>query len=349
LKQQHIGITSGSDVIYTSSDSSQIFSNRPKHHTYLVTGGSGSLGTAITTLLLAEGHKVRALARNEHRLAELEQSIPISHRPNLSCLPGAVEDLPRLKRAMAGVDYVIHAAAMKRIDSCEYSPVEAIRTNIEGTRNVIDACIDAKVSKAVLVSSDKARAPSTLYGASKLCAERLWLAANRYLGDNGGIFTSVAYGNVWGSKGSVLHAFQSQSSTGALQVTDPRCTRFHITLDDAVKFVLLALRNADPGTLWIPRLPSYHIADLAHAFSAVYSLPAQPVVIGRRPGEKVNEDLVAENESQSVKLEDTWHFVVEPGVIHQKGGWRFCSDSDKSPKLTVEELIKAVRQWAGRS
>ena len=318
---------------------------------YLITGGTGSLGTALTKHLLGAGHRVRVYARNEHRHEDLERQIPEEQRPRLSCLIGAVEDGPRLKRAMRGVDYVIHAAAMKVVPLCEYNPGQAIQTNVLGSQAVVEACLDAGVRRAVFVSTDKGRAPSTLYGATKLVAERAWLAANRYRPD-APPFAGVAYGNVFASRGSLIHSFVDQANTGTLRLTDPSATRFHITLDQAVHFVLDAVDHAEPGTLWIPKLPSYRVGDFATAFSRVYGLTKEPVVTGLRPAEKRHEDLISENESYACKdqhptreyMAELNHYVLEPGKTHCQGGWSYNSGSNPW-KLSIAELEKEIRAW----
>jgi UDP-N-acetylglucosamine 4,6-dehydratase len=312
---------------------------------YAILGGTGSLGTALTHQLLSAGHKVRVVARNEHSHEKLERQIEAKHQANFSGLLGAVEDRPRLRRALRGVEYVIHAAAQKSISSCEYNPIQAIQTNVIGSRNVIDACIDAGVKRAVLVSTDKASSPSTLYGASKLCAERLFSAANRYSAGVGTEFVIARYGNVFASQGSVIHAFKEQAAEGQLKVTDKQCTRFHMLLREAVAFVLRVLGQADPGCLWVPRLHSYRLVDLAAAFSSVYGLAKPPAIVGKRPAEKIHESMVSEDESACCVSEDAEKFVLEPGKVHQDGGWRFTSDSKQSRKLSVEELEKAIREW----
>lgn len=317
--------------------------------TYLITGGTGSLGTAITSRLLSEGHKVRTYSRNEHRIEALLRAIPKENHSRLSPIMGATEDLSRIRRAIRGVDFVIHAAAQKIIDLAEYNPTPCVVTDIFGTLNVIEACLDSGVCKAVLVSTDKARAPSTLYGASKLCAERLWNAANRYRGSTGGLFSAVAYGNVWGSRGSVIETWAQQAQFGVLKVMDPKMTRFHITLDGAVNFVLRVVDEAEPETIWIPRLPAYRLGDLADAFGTVYKLSRLCEVVGRRVAEKLHEELITENESPTVMYEDDSHFVLTPGRIHQAGGWSFTSASAKTRRLTLSDLIREVEIWATRS
>lgn len=315
---------------------------------YAITGGTGSLGTALTHQLLAQGHKVRAFARGEHDHAKLERSISQKDQANFSSLLGAVEDRERLRRAFRGVDFVIHAAAQKDIQSCERNPIQAIQTNVIGSRNIVDACLDTGVKRCVLVSTDKASSPSTLYGYTKAAAERLFSAANRYSAGVGTEFVIARYGNVFASQGSVIHAFKEQAQEGQLKVTDKQCTRFHMRLSEAVAFVLNVLAKAEAGTLWVPRLPSYRLLDLAEAFGKCTFLKSQPRIIGKRPAEKIHESMVSEDESACCKSEDADKFILEPGKVHQDGGWRFTSDSKQSRKLSVEELEKEIRAWAER-
>ena len=313
---------------------------------YLITGGTGSLGTALTHHLLNQGHKVRVLARNEHGHERLASSIDQNSRERLSSLVGAVEDLERVRRAAHGVDYLIHAAAQKSIPLAEYNPRECTFTNIVGTCNVLQACIDTGVKRAVFVSTDKASSPATLYGGTKFVAERLWLDGNRYSAGQGTQFVSVRYGNVWASNGSVLHAWKQRAASGAgIEITDPQCTRFHIKLDQAVAFVLDALHSATAGELWVPRLPSYRLGDLAHAFRIAYSLHQQPSTAGLRLSEKLHESMISPDESSSLKDETDSHFVLEPGVIHRKGGMSYTSGSN-THRLGVEALTEEIRAWA---
>ena len=305
---------------------------------YWISGGSGSLGTALTHSLLKAGHHVRAFARSDHRLSVLEASVPAEHRARLSCLLGAVEDRRRVLRSMSGATHVIHAAALKRIDTAEYSPNEAVQTNVDGSRNVQEAILDTQtVRKAILVSTDKASAPSTLYGASKLVAERAWLASNRYRGAASKPFVAVRYGNVWGSAGSVLPVWKATS--GPISITDPSMTRFHITMIEAVIFVLAALDQALPGTLWIPKLPSYRLGDLAEAWGG------ESIVTGRRPSEKLHESMIGADESQGIVDETDGHFALDPQSTGNAGGWAYQSSSAKSRKLGVDELREMIEQW----
>ena len=309
---------------------------------YGITGGTGSLGTSLTLHLLSQGHRVRAYARNEHGHEKLIQAVPSEQRSRLSSTIGAVEDAGRLRRALQGVDYVIHAAAQKSIPLAEYSPRECTFTNIVGSCNVIEACLDAKVKRAVLVSTDKASSPATLYGGTKFVAERLWLNGNRYSAGNEPHFVAVRYGNVFASQGSVIHAWKKQGEQ--ITLTDSQCTRFHIKLADAVEFVLAALHHACPGELWVPKLPSYRLGDLASAFRNVFGLKQNVEIAGLRLSEKLHESMVSSDESSSLKAEDDTHFTLEPGVIHRKGGMSYTSGSN-THRLGVEALTEEIRAW----
>jgi UDP-N-acetylglucosamine 4,6-dehydratase len=276
-----------------------------ERHTYLITGGCGFLGSAITQHLLGQGHKVRVYSRSEHAHEKLIQSIPEDQRSRLTSTLGAVEDYPRLLKALRRVDLVIHAAAQKCIPLAEADPGACLSTNVQGSRNVADACLEAGVKRAVLVSTDKASSPATLYGASKLCAERLWLASNRYSAGQGTEYLAVRYGNVFASQGSVLHAWVDAKERGqALKITHPDCTRFHIHRHEAVAFVLDALVHAAPGELWIPKLPTYRIGNLCMAFRRAFNIPAQPEVVGLRLAEKLHEDLISPHESIACKRKE---------------------------------------------
>lgn len=308
--------------------------------TYLITGGTGTLGTALTKHLLSQGHKVRAFARNEHGHERLQSAC--GNSPNLSSLIGAVEDLQRLVIAMRECDYVIHAAAQKSIPLAEYNPTQCVQTNVYGTTNLISACLEAKPMRCILVSTDKASSPATLYGGTKFVAERLWLNANRYSAGQQPYFMAVRYGNVWGSQGSVLHAWEKQGEQ--IEITDPQCTRFHITLEQAVSFVLGALHESKAGELWVPKLPSYRLGDLAQAFRVANHLKAQPGVCGLRLSEKLHESMISADESASLKAETDTHYVLEPGVIHQKGGFSYTSGSN-THRLGVEALKEEIETW----
>ena len=334
-----------SSTIQNTTTNNVTFSLGPA--TYLITGGTGSLGTALTMHLLSAGHKVRVLARNEHGHEVLRDKAG-KQADRLSCFLGAVEDRARLELALQGVDYCIHAAAQKVITLAEYNPWECVQTNVIGTENVVAACIAQGVKRAVFVSSDKACSPVTMYGASKLCGERLWLGGNKYAAGKGTEFVAVRYGNVWNSRGSIFQAFQIQAQYGYLILTDPNCTRFHWRLEDSMAFVLAALADAPVGELWVPKLPSYRLGDLARAFMQAAGLKKEPIVTGLRVGEKVHESMISQDESCTVKTEAESRaesrYQLTPGTVHAKGGWELQSGAGNVRRMSRPELVKLIEE-----
>ena len=310
----------------------------------LITGGSGSLGTALSFRLVNDGYRVRTLSRSESGRAKLltaTQREP--YKSSVSVLAGDVRDISRLELAMRGVDTVIHAAALKRIDMCENDPIEAIEVNVNGTRNVIQACLRGDVRKAVLISTDKACGPSTHYGATKLAAERAWLAANRYSRGDGPAFVALRYGNVFGSAGSVIHAFKEQERGGLLSITDERATRFNITMDHAVTIVRSAMNDGEAGDLFIPKLPAYRLLDLVHAYcdEKLFGIKSY-VASGLRPAEKLHESLISLDESESIAAETSGGYILHPNKTHQDSK-RFAYTSESGPFLVADELRGLIR------
>lgn len=308
-------------------------------HTYAISGGTGSLGTALAKHLLAQGHKVRAIARNQHGHEKLERAMKPEHRERLSCLVGDVSDKDRLALALEGADFFIHAAAAKVIPLCEYSPIEAIRTNIDGTINAALAAINCpSIKRAVFVSSDKSASPANLYGATKLVGERVWLRCNSYV-PKSPKFVAVRYANVFGSSGSVMPIWKEQIANGMkITVTDPSSTRFHLQMSEAVALVMRVLHNAAPGELWIPKLRTYNVGDLARVVSANgYD------TIGIRPGEKIHETMVTEHESLDARDEGD-HYVLTPGLHQGSGGWSFHSGRPEL-RMNRETLKQEVELW----
>jgi UDP-N-acetylglucosamine 4,6-dehydratase (inverting) len=262
----------------------------------LVTGGTGSFGKAFVKLVLARYPEVKRLvvySRDEQKQFKMSQEFPPDLYPMLRFFIGDVRDYDRLKRAMSGVDVVVHAAAMKHVPIAEYNPDECIKTNICGAENVIRACLESEVTKVVALSTDKAAAPINLYGATKLVSDKLFVAANNIRGKKGIKFSVVRYGNVMGSNGSVIPFYLEKRKQGVLPITDKEMTRFNISLDDGVEMVLFALQNAWGGELFVPKIPSYRICDVAEAIGP----DCRHEFIGIRPGEKIHEEMITSSDS----------------------------------------------------
>ena len=276
----------------------------------LITGGTGSLGKSLVEYLLKETKVRRIAVFSRDELKQQQLRIEFQDDQRLRWFLGDVRDLDRLKRAFHGVDYVIHAAALKQVDTGEYNPMEFIKTNVLGSQNVIDASIDAGVKRVVALSTDKASSPINLYGATKLTADKLFVAANNYSFTYGTTFSVVRYGNVMGSRGSVIPFFQEIAAQGKpLPITDLRMTRFWISIESAVKFVIDSLEMMTGGELYVPRIPSMKIVELANAVAPGSKLEE----IGMRPGEKLHEEMISADDSRrTIVLEN--RYVVTPVV-----------------------------------
>lgn len=276
----------------------------------LITGGTGSLGSSLASYMLSNSKVRRVAILSRDELKQQEMRAFFLNNPRLRWFLGDIRDLDRLKRAFHSVDYVIHAAALKQVDSGEYNPIEFVKTNIIGSQNVIDAAIDCGVKKVVALSTDKASSPINLYGATKLTADKLFIAANNYGFKYGTHFSVVRYGNVMGSRGSVIPLFYSLLKQGKpLLITDFRMTRFWISIEEAVKFVLSSLEIMNGGELYVPRIPSMKIVDLARAIGP----NAKLIETGMRPGEKLHEEMISSDDSRrTVIMKD--RFVVTPIV-----------------------------------
>jgi len=311
--------------------------------TVLVTGGTGSFGRRFAELVLKEHSPkaIRIFSRGE--LLQLEMRRQFEDESRLRFFIGDVRDKDRLCRGMNGVDIVVHAAALKQVPACEYNPIEAVRTNIDGAANVIDAAIDNGVARVLALSTDKAVQPLNLYGATKLVAEKLFVQANAYVGGRETKFSCVRYGNVVGSRGSVIPLFLQQRRTGCITVTDPGMTRFWITLEQGVRFVIRCLAEMRGGEVFVPKIPSMSVLALAKAIAP----DCQVDQIGVRPGEKLHEVLISADEArQAVELEDM--YVIQPS--HRwwdAGNWAhgtplpegFQYASDTNPNwLSAEQL-----------
>ena len=279
--------------------------------TILITGGTGSFGKKMVQIILEEykPEKLIIFSRDELKQFEMSQRWSTKKFPCIRYFLGDVRDKERLNRAFHGVDYVIHAAALKQVPAAEYNPEEFIKTNILGGMNVIDAALMNGVKKVVALSTDKACNPINLYGATKLCADKLFVAANVYTGSDNTTFSVVRYGNVVGSRGSVVPFFKERVKTGKLPITDSRMTRFWITLDQSVHFVLRVMDLASGGEIFVPKIPSMHIVELAKAIAP----ECTQEVVGIRPGEKIHEIMCPADDSH-LTVEFSDHFVISPSI-----------------------------------
>jgi UDP-N-acetylglucosamine 4,6-dehydratase len=316
----------------------------------LVTGGTGSFGKRFAEVMLRDYHpkKLIVFSRDELKQHEMQRG-GFDHK-SLRYFIGDVRDADRLKRALDGVDIVVHAAALKQVPACEYNPIEAVLTNVMGARNVIDASLDRGVENVMALSTDKAVNPINLYGATKLVAEKLFVQANSYGGGKGTRFSCVRYGNVVGSRGSVIPLFLNQRKTGRLTITDPRMTRFWITLDQGVRFVISCIENMHGGEIFVPKIPSMKITDLAETIAPGCEIEYS----GIRPGEKIHEILISEDEVRTtVELEKM--YVVRP--VHPwwkdgtwengkqlEDGFKYSSDSNKN-WISTDQLAEMIREF----
>lgn len=314
----------------------------------LITGGTGSFGKKFTEIVLREfaPEALRIFSRGEFLQLQMRQQF--NDDPRLRFFVGDVRDRNRLYRAMDGVDIVVHAAALKQVPTCEYNPIEAVRTNIDGAANVIDAAIDNGVEKVIAISTDKAVHPVNLYGATKLVAEKLFIQSNAYAGGHKTRFSVVRYGNVVGSRGSVVPLFLEQRKTGKITITDKRMTRFWITLEQGVRFVIFCIEQMRGGEIFIPKIPSMRVVDLAE----VIAPRAEKEIIGIRPGEKIHECLLVNEEARHAKEFDTY-FVIEPeypfwnrdnlgGGQPLPDGFEYTSNGNEW-WLTAEDLKRMLR------
>jgi UDP-N-acetylglucosamine 4,6-dehydratase/5-epimerase len=314
----------------------------------LVTGGTGSFGKKFVEIMLKEYQPARLIVYSRDELKQHEMRMVGFNDPKLRYFIGDVRDLPRLRRALNGVDIVVHAAALKQVPACEYNPMEAIKTNILGSSNVVDAALDADVKKVLALSTDKAVNPVNLYGATKLAAEKLMVQSNAYAGGLKTRFSCVRYGNVVGSRGSVVPLFLKQRGTGEVTLTDERMTRFWISLDQGVRFVIRCIEQMHGGEVFVPKIPSMRMVDLAKAIAP----DAEIRIIGIRPGEKLHEVLISEDEARTtVALDDM--YVVQPAAAlwfgHQwseigeslPDGYHYASDNNNE-WLSMEDIIKIV-------
>jgi UDP-N-acetylglucosamine 4,6-dehydratase len=322
----------------------------------LVTGGTGSFGRKFTEMMLREYRPKKLVIFSRDELKQHDMRASGFDHPSVRYFIGDVRDPQRLERALAGVTVVVHAAALKQVPACEYNPFEAIQTNIIGGRHVIDAAINQGVRRIVALSTDKAVNPINLYGATKLCAEKMFVQANAYSGAQDTRFSCARYGNVVGSRGSVIPIFQEQKKRGKITVTDPRMTRFWITLEQGVSFVIHCIEKMQGGEIFVPKIPSMKLVDMAMTVAP----GCEVEYIGIRPGEKLHEVLVSEDEARHT-LETEEMYVIQPnhpwwrtgnwvGARPVPEGFRYGSDTNEQwlSSRQLEELI-APRPAASRS
>jgi UDP-N-acetylglucosamine 4,6-dehydratase/5-epimerase len=321
----------------------------------LITGGTGSFGHAFVGTLLDNYPDLRRLvvySRDELKQYEMAERFSPERHPGLRYFIGDVRDRDRLRRALEGIDIVVHAAALKQVPAAEYNPFEAVKTNVIGAQNVIEACLDTDVQRVVALSTDKAAAPINLYGATKLCSDKLFTAANNIKGHRDLTFSVVRYGNVMGSRGSVIPFFLARRKTGVLPVTDPNMTRFNISLDEGVAMVLWAIEHAKGAEIFVPKIPSYRITDLARAIGPDCEHP----IVGIRPGEKVHEEMITASDSINTVDLGCYYAILPmagtygPKTYCQSNGFRpvpdgFAYNSGTNPDfLDVEQLRTLIRR-----
>jgi len=315
----------------------------------LITGGTGSFGQKFVETLLARFEPSRIVIFSRDELKQYEMAKKFA-APCMRYFLGDVRDLPRLRRAFEGIDVVVHAAALKQVPAAEYNPFEYIKTNVLGAQNVIEACLDSSVSRVVALSTDKAAAPINLYGATKLCSDKLFIAANNIKGLRDIRFSVVRYGNVMGSRGSVIPFFMGNRKHGFFPITDSAMTRFNIAIEDGVEMALWSLDNALGGEIMVPKIPSYRITDVATAVDA----SCEQRVVGIRPGEKIHEEMITESDSINTVDLGKYYAILPVGgeytlqsycksmnAVPVEAGFRY--DSGSNPDfLTVDRLRQLI-------
>jgi UDP-N-acetylglucosamine 4,6-dehydratase len=313
----------------------------------LVTGGTGSFGRSFVRRVLVDHELARLVVLSRDELKQYDFAAELGHDPRVRFFIGDVRDAERLWRAFDGIQVVVHAAALKQVPAAEYNPFEAIKTNILGAQNVIDAALDRQVERVIALSTDKASGPINLYGATKLVSDKLFVAANAYAGAKPTRFAVVRYGNVVGSRGSVVPFFERLASTGVLPITDERMTRFWITLNQGVDFVIAMLSRMHGGELFVPKIPSMRIVDLARAIAP----DARLEIVGIRPGEKLHEQMISVDDARRTVDARTFYVVKPEADWWDAGAWAdlppvpdgfsYTSDTNSS-WLTVEQLRKMI-------
>jgi|TARA_B100001093_G_scaffold267660_1_gene255995 UDP-N-acetylglucosamine 4,6-dehydratase (inverting) len=298
-----------------------------KNKSILITGGTGSFGKKFVKKILEKNNNIKKLiifSRDELKQYEMAKNFSSKKYPQVRYFIGDVRDKERLERACKDVDYIIHAAALKQVPAAEYNPMEFIKTNIHGASNLIEAAISADVKKIIALSTDKAAAPINLYGATKLCSDKLFIAANNYAGKKNISFSVVRYGNVMNSRGSIIPFFKEEVKKGFIPITDKRMTRFNITLDESVDFVLNCLKISKGGEIFIPKIPSYKVTDVAKAIDK----NAKIKIIGIRPGEKIHEEMITVSDSQNT-LDVKNFYIILPSGNHELNKFYYKNFSAK--------------------
>jgi len=296
----------------------------------LITGGTGSFGKAFVKSVLDNCPKIKRLvvySRDELKQFEMQQEFPQEKYPALRFFIGDVRDPNRLSRAMEGIDTVVHAAALKQVPAAEYNPFEFIKTNVMGAQNVIEACLDNGVKRVVALSTDKAAAPINLYGATKLCSDKLFIAANNFRGERDLRFSVVRYGNVMGSRGSVIPYFLEKAKSGILPITDIGMTRFNIPLDEGIEMVFWALENALGGEILVPKIPSYRIVDVAEAIGP----NCKQEIVGIRPGEKLHEEMITSSDSSNTIDLGKYYAILGSKIQQNMDQYIQCFQAEKVP------------------
>ncbi len=316
----------------------------------LITGGTGSFGKKFTKILLAEKNPRKIIIFSRDELKQHEMRVRGYDDPRLRYFIGDVRDRERLLRAMHGVDIVVHAAALKQVPACEYNPMEAVKTNILGTANVLEAALDAGVGKVLALSTDKAVSPANLYGGTKLVAEKLVIQSNNYAAGSGTRYACVRYGNVVGSRGSVVPLFIKMRASGKITITDERMTRFWLSLEQGVHFVINCIEQMEGGEVFVPKIPSTKVMDLARAIAP----DAKIDIIGIRPGEKLHEDLLSADEARNAVERDGMYIIRPPETLwnrnqHYEGaplpeGFSYTSDNN-AEWLDVEGIRKYIEPF----
>jgi UDP-N-acetylglucosamine 4,6-dehydratase len=325
-----------------------------KHSSILVTGGTGSFGKAFAKAVLTRYPDIDRFvvySRDELKQFEMAQVYSDTQYKGIRYFLGDMRDAKRLRRALEGIDIVVHAAALKQVPAAEYNPFEFIQTNVLGAQNLIEACLDSRVKRVVALSTDKAAAPINLYGATKLCSDKLFVSANNVTGWRDLRFSVVRYGNVMGSRGSVVPFFLKQRETGVLPITDPNMTRFNISLEDGVNMVLWALENSLGGEIFVPKTPSYRIIDVAKAVGPECNFP----IVGIRPGEKIHEEMITATDSpNTVDIGRFYAILPHSGRLTKDeyckkaaaksvaNGFSYNSGSN-TEFLTVEQIRELIR------